>query len=53
VVTQGLGVHGDTLKRLVYRQLGSGRDLVPEIACTSKSKMVVLDAYGEITQGNA
>lgn len=53
VVTQSMGANGATMQRLVFRQLGSERDFVGEIACTSKSKMFIADAYGEVSQGNA
>jgi hypothetical protein len=53
IVTGGMGLNGDTRKRVIFRRLGSGRDLVPEIAITSKAKIYIADAYGEITAGNA
>jgi len=53
IVTTGFGLNGDTRKRLIFRRLGSGRDLVPEIAVTMKSKLYIADAYGEVTPGNA
>lgn len=49
----GLGDTADYLKRVVWRALGKGRDIVLRFSGTTKSKIAIVDGYAEASEGRA